>query len=145
VAVFLIFRSPYLSTVFTVNCTAFDTSMDLATVAYGLCVAAGGVAGYMKAGSTASLAAGLTFGGVAILGAYLVSNNQPVGHYLVVGTAGTLTGVMGRRFMNSGKIMPAGVVTILSVAMLGRYAYNKFSSARCVCFVIIIIIINIKI
>lgn len=99
--------------------------MDVPTVVYGLCVAAGGIAGYAKAGSTASLAAGLGFGGLALLGAYLISQDQPIGHWLVVGTAGTLTAVMGRRFMNSGKIMPAGVVAMLSAAMLGRYAYNR--------------------
>lgn len=100
--------------------------MDPFILAYALAVAAGGIAGYAKAGSIASLAAGLTFGGIAGLGGYMVSNNQPFGHYLVVGTAGVLTFVMGKRYMNSGKIMPAGIVTILSILMLGRAAYNKF-------------------
>lgn len=100
--------------------------MDPFTLGYALAVAAGGIAGYAKAGSVASLAAGLTFGTLAAVGGYLVSINQPLGHAFVVGTAGTLTFVMGKRYMNSGKIFPAGVVTLLSVLMLARYAYNKF-------------------
>lgn len=100
--------------------------MDIIALSYAAAIAAGGIAGYLKAGSTASLAAGLTFGGLVALGAYLVSVDQPFGHYLIVGTSGVLTIVMGKRFANSGKMFPAGVVTILSVAMLCRYAYNKF-------------------
>lgn len=92
-----------------------------------MAVAAGGIAGYLKAGSTASLAAGLTFGGIIALGAFLVSIDQPIiGHALVVVAAAVLTAVMGKRFMKSGKIMPAGVVTILSVFILLRYAYIRF-------------------
>ena len=104
----------------------FHTNMDPFTLGYALAVAAGGIAGYAKAGSVASLAAGLTFGGIAALGGYLVSIDQPFGHVLVVGTAGVLTFVMGKRYMNSGKIFPAGVVTLLSVLMLARFAYNRF-------------------
>ena len=100
--------------------------MDLLTVAYAVSVAAGGVFGYLKAGSTASLAAGLTFGSIAALGAYLVSTGQTAGHWLVLGTAGTLTVVMGRRYLNSGKVFPAGVVALLSVLILGRYAFKRF-------------------
>lgn len=100
--------------------------MDTFTLIYGVAVAAGGIAGYAKAGSVASLAAGLTFGGLAILGAYLVSIDQSWGHGVVIGVAGTLTFVMGKKFLSSGKVMPAGVVTLLSVLMLARYGYNRF-------------------
>lgn len=101
--------------------------MDTIALCYGLAIAAGGIAGYLKAGSVASLAAGLAFGGLVVLGAYLVSAGQAtVGHVLIFGTAVILTGVMGRRFMNSGKVFPAGVVTILSVLIVLRYAYNRF-------------------
>lgn len=101
--------------------------MDLITLSYAFAVAAGGIAGYIKAGSTASLTAGLAFGGVVTLGAYLISAGQQlVGEVLVVGTAAALTYVMGKKYMNSGKVFPAGVVTLFSVLILLRFVYTKF-------------------
>lgn len=100
--------------------------MDAITLGYALAVACGGIAGYLKAGSVASLVAGLSFGGLVALGAYLISIDAAVGHFLVVGAAGVLTFVMGKKFANSGKLFPAGIVTILSILILLRYAYNRF-------------------
>lgn len=102
-------------------------SMDVITLGYAVVVAAGGIAGYMKAGSTASLTAGLVFGGIIALGTYFSSAGQQlIGQILVIGAASTLTYVMGKRYMNSGKVFPAGVVTMLSVLILLRFAYYKF-------------------
>ncbi|KAF6022713.1 hypothetical protein EB796_018989 [Bugula neritina] len=103
--------------------------MDKLHVAYALAIAAGGLAGYIKAGSIPSLAAGVSFGVVVLVGTYLVSIQQPLGQILVIGTAVALTFVMGKRFMNSGKVMPAGVVTLLSVLVLLRFAYVKLVSS----------------
>ena len=51
----------------------YEMPFDVISAAYAATVAAGGIIGYMKAGSTASLAAGLTFGGILGLGAYMTS------------------------------------------------------------------------
>ncbi|KAG0713129.1 Transmembrane protein 14C [Chionoecetes opilio] len=69
--------------------------------------------------SVPSLAAGLVFGSLLSFGAYQLSNN-PNDYYLTLGTSTVLGGIMGLRFINSGKFMPAGLVAGLSLAMIAR-------------------------
>nr|CAD7438002.1 unnamed protein product [Timema bartmani] len=63
-------------------------------------------------GSIPSLGAGLLFGSLLGLGAYQTTQN-PNNYYLLLGTSSILGGIMGARFYNSGKIMPAGLITIM--------------------------------
>ncbi|KAM9308621.1 transmembrane protein 14C [Gastrophryne carolinensis] len=86
---------------------------------YAALVASGGIMGYVKAGSVPSLAAGLVFGGLAGLGAYQMSQDSK-NILLSLIASGTLAGVMGYRFYNSGKLMPAGIIAGASLLMLGR-------------------------
>ena len=95
---------------------------DYITYGYAFMVIAGGLAGYLKTGSVPSLAAGVLFGGIAAFGAY--KNNLPIG--LV--TSASLLGVMGYRFMKTGKIMPAGVVAGLSLIQAIRLGLQYKSS-----------------
>uniref|UniRef100_A0A8C6TU56 Transmembrane protein 14C n=1 Tax=Neogobius melanostomus TaxID=47308 RepID=A0A8C6TU56_9GOBI len=87
-------------------------AVDRIGLCYAALVTAGGIIGFIKAGSTTSLAAGLLFGLLAALGAYL--NNT----WLSLGASGTLSVVMGQRFLNSFKFMPAGLMLIMSVLMV---------------------------
>ncbi|XP_069769443.1 transmembrane protein 14C-like isoform X2 [Narcine bancroftii] len=66
-----------------------------------------------------SLAAGLLFGSAAGIGAYQITQN-PQNIWLSLIVSGALTGIMGMRFYNSRKFMPAGLVAGLSILMLGR-------------------------
>eukprot|EP00536_Pseudo-nitzschia_multiseries_P003571 jgi/Psemu1/284491/fgenesh1_pg.56_\ len=85
-------------------------------------VAIGGAMGYVKKGSTPSLVAGLTFGGLLIGSGVLISKNEAYhGHALASGVTGAMTLAMGKRFISSGKFMPAGMVATLGAAGL---AYN---------------------
>ncbi|KAF5308592.1 hypothetical protein FQR65_LT06140 [Abscondita terminalis] len=95
--------------------------VDVPGFAYAAAIAAGGIFGYYKAGSIPSLGAGLLFGSVLAYGAYQVSQN-PANYTPQLTATSILTGVMGYRFYNSGKVMPAGVVCALSVAMIIRIA-----------------------
>ena len=72
-------------------------------------------------GSIPSLAAGLLFGGALAYGAYQVSQD-PANYSVQLVTSSILAGVMGYRFYNSGKVMPAGVVCALSGVMIVRIA-----------------------
>merc|ERR1712198_280836 len=92
---------------------------DLISYAYAATVAAGGVIGYVKAGSVPSLGAGLLFGSILGYGAHQLSEN-PNNYYLTLGTSTLLGGMMGMRYMNSGKFMPPGLVAVLSLAMVVR-------------------------
>lgn len=67
------------------------------------------------------MAAGLLFGSALAYGAYEVSKD-PSNYSVQLATSSILAGIMGYRFYNTGKIMPAGVVCLLSVAMIVRIA-----------------------
>ncbi|XP_044075946.1 transmembrane protein 14C-like isoform X2 [Siniperca chuatsi] len=92
-------------------------AVDWIGFSYAVLVSAGGITGYVKAGSVTSLAAGLLFGLLAAVGAYLASQN-PTNVWLSLGTSGALAVVMGLRFLNSWKFMPAGLMTLASGLML---------------------------
>ncbi|XP_034246922.1 transmembrane protein 14C isoform X2 [Thrips palmi] len=96
-------------------------AIDFVGFAYAACVAAGGIAGYAKAGSIPSLGAGLLFGGVLSYGAFQASQ-APSSHAVMLGASTFLTGMMGMRYYNSGKFMPAGFVALLSLTMMLRYS-----------------------
>ncbi|XP_040000181.1 transmembrane protein 14C-like isoform X2 [Xiphias gladius] len=94
-------------------------AVDWVGFGYSALVSAGGIMGYVKAGSVTSLAAGLLFGLLAAVGAYLASQD-PRNVWLSLGTSGTLAVVMGLRFLNSWKFMPAGLMTLASGLMLAK-------------------------
>lgn len=71
-------------------------------------------------GSIPSLGAGLLFGSVLGFGAYQTSQN-PNNYYTLLGTSTVLGGVMGARFYNSGKFMPAGLITVLRYVFVTTY------------------------
>ncbi|CAH1253623.1 TMEM14C [Branchiostoma lanceolatum] len=100
---------------------------DFISIGYALAVAAGGISGYVRAGSAMSLGAGLVFGGLMGVGAYQTSLN-PNNYMLSLATSGVLTAVMGSRFINSGKFMPAGLVAGLSLLMVARFGYRAISN-----------------
>uniref|UniRef100_A0A8V0Y3L9 Transmembrane protein 14C n=1 Tax=Gallus gallus TaxID=9031 RepID=A0A8V0Y3L9_CHICK len=76
---------------------------------------------WLRQSSVPSLVAGLLFGSLAGLGAYQLSQN-PSNVWISLITSGTLTAVMGTRFYNSGKFMPAGLIAGVSLLMVGRLA-----------------------
>jgi len=96
---------------------------DFIGFGYALTVAAGGIIGYVKAASLPSLAAGLAFGSMAGLGAYHTTQN-PSDVRIMTATSAALGVFMGYRFFNSGKFMPAGLITTISVLMLLKCGYT---------------------
>lgn len=67
------------------------------------------------------MSAGLIFGTALALGAYNASQSPPL-FTIQLCSSSILAGVMGYRFYNSGKVMPAGIICALSCAMIGRIA-----------------------
>lgn len=100
--------------------------IDIPAFAYAATVAGGGILGYVKSNSIPSLAAGLFFGSVLGYGAYQTSQD-PTNVAVFLGTSTALGGLMGYRFYNSGKVMPAGVIAMLSAAMIVRTVMRYFS------------------
>eukprot|EP00088_Acartia_fossae_P062589 TRINITY_DN75699_c0_g1_i1.p1 TRINITY_DN75699_c0_g1~~TRINITY_DN75699_c0_g1_i1.p1 ORF type:complete len:112 (+),score=10.18 TRINITY_DN75699_c0_g1_i1:33-368(+) len=103
--------------------------IDYPGYAYGAAVAFGGIMGYMKKRSVPSLMAGVAFGSLAMFGAYSVSKDGKSGASLApaIGTSALLCGVMGARALKSGKLMPAGMIAILSLGMLTRYSFMFYN------------------
>ncbi|KAM0754365.1 transmembrane protein 14C-like protein [Meredithblackwellia eburnea MCA 4105] len=83
-------------------------------------IALGGLIGFIKASSVPSLVAGVGSASVMAFGVRRVGRN-PKDVYVVVGISLLLLVVMGRRYMRSGKVMPAGIVTMLSLLSLIRF------------------------
>ncbi|KAL5548342.1 hypothetical protein UlMin_003573 [Ulmus minor] len=100
------------------------------TIPYGLILVAGGAIGYLKKGSTASLAGGLGTGFVLILAGYLSlkafekRTNSYLALILQTVCAAMLTVVMGQRYVQTSKIMPAGVVAAISALMTAFYLFK---------------------
>ncbi|OAY81047.1 protein FATTY ACID EXPORT 5-like [Ananas comosus] len=100
------------------------------TIPFGAAVLAGGVVGYARRGSTASLAGGVGSGLVLLLAGFLSLSafrhrrNSLLALILETVCALALTYIMGQRYLETSKIMPAGVVAALSALMSGFYLYK---------------------
>lgn len=82
---------------------------------YGLLVAIGGIIGYVKARSQASLVAGVGSGVVLWIAAYITLTNAINGLILAVCIAGELLVFFSLRWAKTRKFMPAGLMAILSL------------------------------
>uniref|UniRef100_A0AAX7V427 Transmembrane protein 14A n=1 Tax=Astatotilapia calliptera TaxID=8154 RepID=A0AAX7V427_ASTCA len=69
--------------------------------------------------SVMSLMAGLVFGGLSAFGAYNITSD-PKDIKVSLLSSGVLAVIMGMRYKNSGKLMPAGIMTGLSLLMVFR-------------------------
>jgi uncharacterized membrane protein (UPF0136 family) len=87
---------------------------------YGILVAIGGVMGYVKANSMASLIAG-GLSGIALLGAAvaMLKGSYSAGWWISLIVALLLLGRFGSAALKSGfKMMPGGMVIILSIIVI---------------------------
>ncbi|XP_062097935.1 protein FATTY ACID EXPORT 5-like [Humulus lupulus] len=100
------------------------------TIPYGLIVMIGGVVGYLKKGSVASLGGGVGSGFLLILAGYLSlkafekRKNSYFALILETVSSAALTWVMGQRYLQTSKIMPAGVVAGISALMTAFYLFK---------------------
>ncbi|XP_057704774.1 transmembrane protein 14A [Corythoichthys intestinalis] len=94
-------------------------AIDWIGYGYAATILLGGFMGYKKKGSVMSLMAGLVFGGLSAYGAYNISN-KPTDIKVLLFASGLLSVVMGSRYKNSGKLVPAGIMTVLSLLMVFR-------------------------
>ncbi|XP_073445273.1 transmembrane protein 14C-like isoform X2 [Dendrobates tinctorius] len=90
---------------------------------YAFMLVAGGFTGFSRKGSIVSLAAGLVFGLLAAVGALRVSYN-PRDIKISLIAAGSLAIIMGLRYNHSRKVMPAGILTIISIIMVLKLLIN---------------------
>ena len=90
-------------------------------------VLAGGIAGFLRKGSKASLMAGSTFGGLLLGSAALIwtQKGSTSGYKLAGIVSFLLAVVMGKKYFSSGVYMPAGLIATLGAI---TFVYNSVDS-----------------
>lgn len=100
------------------------------TLGYAALVGVGGLIGYLKSGSNKSLVSG----GLSALVLYYVHTQLPArptfASAVGIGVSALLLIVMGSRFKKSGKVFPAGVVSLVSLIMTGGYLHGILRSSH---------------
>jgi uncharacterized membrane protein (UPF0136 family) len=84
-------------------------------IIFGLLTIVGGVIGYVKAGSTISIVTGAIAGLALLVAAYLLPGNPALGLTIAGLVSIILAGWFIYSFMGTGKVMPAGLMSALSV------------------------------
>ena len=87
--------------------------INMSFAAYGVLLLVGGFLGY-KAGSRQSLAAGIISGVLVLAGVYLLGIDKKAGFSLIAAVAVGLSMLFAIRFIKTNKIMPSGMLFILS-------------------------------
>jgi uncharacterized membrane protein (UPF0136 family) len=82
---------------------------------FGLITIAGGIVGWVKAKSRASIIGGTISGSLLIVAGYLVGHASRPGVFLGLFVSAALAARFGRAFAQSRKVMPAGVILLLAV------------------------------
>jgi uncharacterized membrane protein (UPF0136 family) len=84
-------------------------------IAFGVLTIAGGIVGYAKAGSVASIVAGSITGILLLVAAFLLPQHRAIGLATAFITSLLLAAQFVPKFIRTGRVMPAGMMAILSV------------------------------
>lgn len=98
------------------------------TLGYAALIGIGGVMGYLKGGSKKSLTAGGLSASILFYVYTLLPSNPVLASSIGLILSASLLGVMGTRFKKSGKVFPAGVVSVASLVMSGGYLHGVMRS-----------------
>ena len=83
-------------------------------VVFGVLTIAGGVVGYVKAGSVASIIAGSITGVLLLVAAFLLPEHRAIGLATAFIVSLLLAAQFVPKFLRTGRVMPAGMMSILS-------------------------------
>ena len=84
-------------------------------IVFGILTIAGGIVGYVKAGSVASIIAGSIAGVLLLVGAFLLPEYRAAGLTTALIISLLLAAYFIRKFSQTGIVMPAGIMSLLSV------------------------------
>jgi uncharacterized membrane protein (UPF0136 family) len=84
-------------------------------IIFGILTIAGGIVGYVKAGSVASIVAGSITGVLLLVAAFLLPEHHTVGLATAFVVSLLLAAQFVPKFLRTGRVMPAGMMSILSV------------------------------
>ncbi len=83
-------------------------------IVFAILTIAGGITGYVKAGSMASIIAGSISGVLLLLAAWLMPEHQAAGLIMALIVSLLLAGQFIPKFFRTFKVMPAGLMSVLS-------------------------------
>ncbi|MGL5059742.1 MAG: TMEM14 family protein [Microcoleus sp.] len=95
-----------------------------AAIGYGILTLVGGIMGYLKAKSQASLISGIVSGLLLIFAGTAQLMGQSWGLTLAAGISAVLVIVFISRLVKTQKFMPAGMLILASLASLGAIVYE---------------------
>jgi uncharacterized membrane protein (UPF0136 family) len=84
-------------------------------VIFGVLTIAGGIVGYVKAGSVASIIAGVITGVLLLVAAFLLPQHAIIGLITAGIVSLLLAAQFAPKFVRTGRVMPAGLMSVLSV------------------------------
>ena len=84
-------------------------------ILFGVLTIAGGIVGYVKAGSVPSIIAGSITGVLLLVAAFLLPEHRGLGLATALVISLLLAGQFVPKFLQTGRMMPAGMMSILSV------------------------------
>jgi uncharacterized membrane protein (UPF0136 family) len=84
-------------------------------ILFGVLTIAGGIVGYVKAGSVASIVAGSITGVLLLVAAFLLPEHRAAGLATALVVSLLLAAQFVPKFLQTGRMMPAGMMSILSV------------------------------
>ena len=83
-------------------------------IVFGLLTIVGGIIGYVKAGSVASIIAGSITGVLLLVAAFLLPEHRTVGLATALIVSLLLAAQFFPKFLQTGRVMPAGKMSVLS-------------------------------
>jgi len=84
-------------------------------IVFGALTIVGGIIGYVKAGSVASIIAGSITGVLLLVAAFVLPEHHMVGLATACIVSLLLAAQFIPKFLRTGKVMPAGIMSLLSV------------------------------
>ena len=96
-------------------------------IIFGILTIAGGIVGYVKAGSAPSIIAGSITGILLVIAAWLLPEHRAAGLATALIVSLVLAAQFVPKFIRTGKVMPAGMMSILSVIgiVIGLVAWMR--------------------
>jgi uncharacterized membrane protein (UPF0136 family) len=83
-------------------------------IVFGVLTIVGGIIGYVKAGSMASIIAGSITGVLLLVAAFLLPEHRMVGLATALIVSLLLAAQFIPKFLRTGRVMPAGIMSVLS-------------------------------
>ena len=105
-------------------------------IPYGIFLAVGGCLGFLLSGSKVSLSMGMIIGGIVLIAsqksmlAYKQGYSSPPSTFVGLLMSVLTTGVMGKRFRDTGALFPAGITLVVSLAMALFYLQHCIAFRR---------------